>query len=99
MINAILNGLFSFLITIVTALLSPIDSFISANLPDFNNVLSYFGSFIDSVIGFFPWILSWFHIPGALLVFVASYYIFKLSSSAAISIVKLVLAWYRKLMP
>lgn len=99
MINAILNGLFNFLTSIITVLLSPIDTFITNNLPDFSNVLASFSNFIDEVIGFFPWILSWFHIPGTLLIFVVGYYVFKLSSSAAISVLKLVLAWYRKLMP
>lgn len=99
MINAILNGLLSFAINMINLLLTPIDSIISSSLPDFAEVLTSFNGFIDSIIGFFPWILSWFHIPIFLLTFVCSYLIAKLSISIVVHEGKILLAWYRKLVP
>lgn len=99
MINGILNGLLNFAISLISVLLAPIDTVITNALPSFSDALVAFGDFIDSVIGFFPWILSWFHIPGTLLVFVCSYLVAKLSISLVVHEGKVLLAWYRKLMP
>lgn len=83
----------------MNTLLAPIDTLINTYLPSFSAVLQNFSSFINTILGFFPWILSWFHIPTLLLEFVVGYYIAKLTISVAVHELKIILAWYRKLMP
>ena len=99
MINAILNGILDFVFSLISILLSPIDALISSTIPSFSQVLTDFGSFISTILGFIPWILSWFNIPIALLTFVAYYFIAKLSISIVVHEIKVALAWYRKLVP
>lgn len=99
MINAILNGLLDFVISLISVLLAPIDLLITNNIPAFADILQSFGDFISTILGFIPWILSWFHIPGALIAFVCTYFIAKLTISIVVHEVKLTLAWYRKLVP
>ena len=99
MINGILNGLFSFVFTIISVILAPIDAVISSAFPSFSDILTSFGAFITQILGVIPWVLSWFHIPAFLLAFISLYLIAKLTTSLAIHEVKLLLAWYRKLMP
>ena len=99
MINAILNGLLDIVFSLLSILLAPIDALISSTLPSFSDLLTSFGSFVTQILGVIPWVLSWFNIPVALLAFISYYLIGKLTLSLAVHEVKLVLAWYRKLMP
>ena len=99
MINGILNGLLNFVIFIIGVLVSPIDSLINSTLPQFSDLLTNFGSLIDKLLEVIPWVLSWFHIPGYFIVFICSYLIAKLTMSVVVHEIKLILAWYRKIMP
>lgn len=99
MINGILNGIFNFVFSLISTLLSPIDTLISSAFPSFSDILTSFGTFITNVLGVIPWVLSWFNIPMALLSFISYYFIAKLTTSVAIHEIKLILAWYRKLVP
>lgn len=99
MINGILNGLLNFVISLVGVLLMPIDTVINSTLPQFSDLLTQFGSLIDKVLEVIPWVLSWFHIPGFFIIFICQYLIFKLTASVIVHEGKIILAWYRKLMP
>lgn len=99
MINSILKGLLSFIISLISVVMAPLDSALNTLLPQFSDVLTMFGNFIDRILSIIPWALSWFNIPIALLSFVCAYLIAKITISSMVHEVKLALAWYRKLMP
>lgn len=99
MVNAFLNGLFNLIISIVEVLLLPIDTILNNTLPQFSEVLGLFSNFLNYILSFIPWGLSWFNIPTFVLTFVVLYIIAKLTISSAVHIIKLALAWWRTLMP
>lgn len=99
MINGILNGILNFVFGLISILLTPIDTLISSSFPSFTQILTDFGNFITQILGVIPWVLSWFNIPVALLAFVAYYAISKITVSIVVHEIKLILAWYRKLVP
>jgi len=99
MINAILKGIFSLVISLVSLLLTPIDLAINAALPSVSDALTYVGNFFSYILGFFPWILSWFNMPSWFVTLVVAYWTFKLTVPLAIHTVKLALAWYDKIKP
>lgn len=97
MINAIVNGVLSFVSGLLTMLLSPIDTLIETALPDFSNVLSDFSLFIDEILGIIPWVLSWFNIPMYLLTLALTWLISKLLLLLGTHTFKIMLAWWRTL--
>lgn len=99
MINGILNGIFNFVFSLISIILLPIDTLISSAFPSFSEVLTSFGNFVTNILGVIPWVLSWFNIPISLLAFVCYYVIAKMTTSVAVHEIKLLLAWYRKLVP
>ena len=99
MINAIINGFFNIVIGLVTTLLTPIDNLINSVVPQFTDVLTLFANFLNYILGFIPWVLSWFHIPNFTLAFVIYYLIGKITISMTIHHIKLALAWWRTLKP
>lgn len=97
LINAIINGVLSFVSGLLSLVLLPIDTLISQYLPDFSEVLANFGLFIDEILGIIPWVLSWFNIPFALLQLVLGWAISKILLLLGTHIFKLTLAWWRTL--
>lgn len=99
MINAILKGIFSLIISLVNLLLLPIDNLINSALPAVSTGLDYVKNFIDTILGFIPWICSWFNFPTAFLTLIIGYYTFKLTVPLAVHTIKLAIAWYDKIKP
>lgn len=97
MVNAFLNGVFNLVIGLVNVILLPLDTLIQTTIPGFSEVLNYVENLITMLLGFFPWILSWFNIPLVVLTWVASYYIAKFTLTLLIHPIKLALAWWRTL--
>lgn len=97
MINSLLNGLIEFFKGFLNLILGPIDNLIVQYLPDFSDMLDYVGNFFNIILGFIPWILSWLHIPAIVLGFVLSYWIAKLTLSFLIHEIKLVVAWWDRI--
>ena len=99
MINAILKGIFRLVIALVSLLLAPIDSLINSAFPSIANALGYIDNFFDYILGFIPWVLSWFHLPQAFLTLLVGYFVFKLTVPLTIHTVKLAIKWYDKIKP
>lgn len=99
MTGALLTGLINFVINLVSVILLPLDTALNNLLPSFSNALTLFGNFIDNILNIIPWVLSWFHIPYELLVFVCGYIVAKSTISLMVHELKIALAWYRKIMP
>lgn len=99
MINAILKGIFKLVISLVNILLTPIDTLINSVFPGISNVLNTVSDFFGQILGFIPYILSWFHLPDYFITFVIGYWVFKLSVPIVVHTVKLAIKWYDKIKP
>lgn len=99
MINAILKGIFKLIISLVSLLLTPIDSLINSAFPSIADGIGYINSFLDYIGGIIPYVLSWFHLPTAFVTLVVGYITFKLTLPLAIHTIKLAIKWYDKLKP
>lgn len=99
MINAILKGIFKLVISLVSLLLSPIDSLINSAFPSIAQGITYINNFLDYIGSLIPYILSWFHLPNYFITLVVGYMTFKLTVPLAVHTVKLAIKWYDKLKP
>lgn len=99
MINAILTGIFSLIISLVEILLTPIDALINSALPSIGTGLDYIANFFNYILSFIPWILSWFNFPQLFLELVVAYYTFKLTIPLAVHTIKLAISWYDSIKP
>lgn len=97
MINALINGVMSLVMALVNILLSPIDLLISQFLPDIDNMLTMFNNFIDYIIGYVPWAVSWTFLNSEVLSIVVAYYTFILTVPVLVYTIKLAIKWYDKL--
>lgn len=97
MVNALLNGILNFVMGLVNVLLLPLDTLIQTTIPGFVDVLNYVEDLISMLLGFIPWILSWFNFPMVVITWVASYFIAKFTLTLLIHPIKLALAWWRTL--
>lgn len=97
MIDAIISGILNFFSSILGALVAPLDSAISTYLPDVANLLETFASFISYILGFIPWVLSYFHIPAYILGVVVGWAIAKIWINLGAHTFKVMLAWWRTL--
>lgn len=99
MIDVIINGLLNFLLATIDLFVSPINEVLQGNLPGVADVVVLIGQFITFVSQFFTWILSWINIPH--IVFEFGYFtaVACIVVPVSLHLIKLGLAWYRKLMP
>lgn len=99
MINALLTGIFNVIISLVSVILSPIDTAIQAALPDLANALSAIGQLFATIGISIGWGLSLTGISSECISLIVMYYVFKLTMPIAFSLIKSALAWYNKLKP
>lgn len=99
MINKILTGIFNLVISLVSTLLSPIDSLINSALPSIAEGLIYINNFFNYILGFIPYLMSWFHLPNVFITLLVGYFTFKLTVPLAIHTIKQAIAWYDKIKP
>ena len=97
MINSILMGLLTFFNTLLSIAIYPLDTILATYLPNIDSALAAVGVFLNSVLGVFPWLLSWFHIPSYLLTLVLTWAVAKLYLMFAAYSAKLVIRWWDKL--
>lgn len=97
MIGKILNGLMSFVISMVTTLLSPIDNFITLNLPGLDTALGHINSFIDYIISIIGYVIDASMLTDVALGMIVAYYTFALTATLFMSVIKLTIRWYNAL--
>lgn len=97
MIKKIISGIFKLVIGLVNLILSPIDNLINSAMPSIATAISYINDLLDNLLGFIPWILSWFHLPSAFISLLVGYFTFKLTLPLTIHTIKLAIKWYDKL--
>lgn len=99
MINAILEGILSLIISLVNLLLSPIDALINASMPSLADGLDMVAQFFEWVSGTIPWAMSWFGMSTVVLNLLVGYITFELTAPLVVSTIKLAIKWYDKLKP
>lgn len=97
MIKAIINGVISLIMGLVTVLTAPIDLIIKNALPDLGNALSSFGSMLDIVGNSIGWVISFTGLSSTAISLIITYYVFKLSTPILFSSIKAAIKWYKTL--
>lgn len=99
MINAILKGIMSLIITLVSLLLAPIDLAIEAALPDLSSALSAVGSYFALALQNIGFVISLTGLSSTAISIIVLYFTFKLTLPITFATIKLALKWYDKLKP
>lgn len=97
MINAILKGIFSIILNLVSVLLIPIDLIIESVLPDLASAFNAIANLFNYIATGLGWVVSVFGLPSECLSLIVLYYTFKLTSPLLVSTIKSALNWYNKL--
>lgn len=99
MINAILKGIMSLIIGLVSILLKPIDLAIAAALPDLSQAISAVGKYFQLALQNIGFAISITGLSSTAISIIILYYTFKLTLPLTFSVIKLALKWYDKLKP
>ena len=99
MIKAIINGIFKLVVSLISVLLSPIDSLISAALPGLASAISSVASFLQICSSAIGWVLSCFGLSSACISLIVIYFTFKLTVPVTLHVIKLAIKWYHMLVP
>lgn len=99
MINALLQGVISLIISLVNIILTPIDAIIVSALPDLSNAFTAIGSFLNIAGQSIGWVISLTGLSASTISLVVTYYTFKLTAPFLFYMIKLALAWYNKIKP
>lgn len=99
MINALLKGIMSLIIGLVSTLLKPIDLIILQFLPDLSNGLTAIGNMLNFAAQYIGFAVSAIGLSNETLSLIVLYYTFKLTVPLMISTVKTAIKWYDKLKP
>ncbi len=99
MINAILQGIMSLIMGLVSVLLSPIDLLIKQFLPDLSGAFSAIANMFNYVGSFMGFCVSATGLSSSTLSLIVLYYTFKLTVPLLISTIKTAIKWYNALKP
>lgn len=99
MINALLKGIMSLIITLVSVILAPIDIAIQSVLPDLSNALTSVGNLFNLIGQSIGWGISVLGLSSETISLIVLYFTFKLTAPMLFYMIKLALTWYNKLKP
>lgn len=99
MINKLLMGVFKLIISLVTVILSPIDTLITNALPSLANALEAVNQFFNLISNGIGWAVSLTGLSNETLSLIVMYFTFKLTAPMLFYMIKLALSWYNKLKP
>lgn len=99
MIGKILSGLIKFAISLITVFLSPIDNFIEANIPQLDNALNAITALIDYIINCIAYVIDASGLTPLALFMIVGYYTFAILGTLSASVVKLLIKWYKAIVP
>ena len=99
MINAILKGIMSMVVGLVSLITVPIDAVIATALPDLSNALNAIGELFTLASNSIGFAISLLGISNETLSLIVLYFTFKLTVPLMISTVKGAIKWYDKIKP
>lgn len=97
MIKAIINGVISLIMSLVTVLTAPIDLIIQGALPDLSNALTAFGAVLDIISNAIGWVIDMTGISSTSISLIITYYTFKLTVPILFTSIKSAIKWYQTL--
>lgn len=99
MINAILQGIITLIISLVNVILIPIDNIITSVLPDLSNALNSVSQFLHICLNSIGWVISLTGLSNQVISLIILYFGFSLTAPMLFYLIKLALAWYNRLKP
>lgn len=99
MINALLKGIMSLIMSLVGVLLSPIDLLIEQFLPSLDTAINAIGQLFQLILNSLGFCISLTGLSSETLSLIVLFYTFKLTVPLLISTIKLAIKWYDKLKP
>lgn len=99
MISALLQGVITLIIDLVSLILVPFDLIITALLPDVANFLAVVGQFFNTLTQSMGWVVSSLGISQVFIDTIVVYFVFKLTAPLSVHAVKLAIKWYKALKP
>ena len=99
MINAILKGIISLIISLVNVILLPIDTLITSALPNLSNALNSVSSFLNIALQSIGWVISLTGLSSNCISMIVLYFGFSLTAPMLFYLIKLALSWYNRLKP
>ena len=99
MINALLKGIMSLIISLVSVILAPIDLAIQSVLPDLSSALTSVGSLFNLIGQSIGWGVSVLGLSSETISLIVLYFTFKLTAPMLFYMIKLAISWYNKLKP
>lgn len=99
MINALLQGLFNFLISLIETVLTPIDTLIQQNIPDLSNALDSFNSLLTYIINFIGFVVDASGLSSIALGLIVAYMSFALTVPLIVWVIKVLVKWWHALAP
>lgn len=97
MIKAIIKGIMSLIISLVSVILAPIDALISQFLPSLSSALSGFSSFLTMCGQYIGWVIDFTGLSSETISLIIAYFVFKLTVPLLVSSVKVAIKWYNAL--
>lgn len=99
MINALLKGIMSLIISLVSVILAPIDLAIQSVLPDLSSALPSVGTLFNYIGQSIGWGISVLGLSSETIALIVLYFTFKLTAPMLFYMIKLAISWYNKLKP
>lgn len=99
MIKGIIKGLMKLITKLLAVFLAPINALIGQYLPALDTALTKIAQFLNLCVSAIGWVISALGIPPIVIELIVAYYTFKLTVPILVHAVKLVVKWYRALMP
>ncbi len=99
MINAILKGIMSMIVGLVSVILTPIDAIIATALPDLSSALTAVGELFKLASNYIGFAVSMTGLSNETLSLIVLFFTFKLTVPLTISTVKSAIKWYDKIKP
>lgn len=97
MIKAIVNGIITLITSLVSLILSPIDSLITQYLPGLSNAFSLISNFFTMLGNIIPWVLSYLGITTTTITICIDLIVFMYTAPYLIHSIKLAIKWYNSL--
>lgn len=97
MINAIINGIMTLIISLVSLILSPIDMLINQFLPSVSDALGYIADFFGTLGSVVPFVLSYTGISPQFITICVDLIVFIYTLPYAVHAIKLAIKWYQSL--
>ena len=99
MINAILQGISSFIFHLIYIIISPIDSIIVDNLPQLEVALGKFNDLLDYLITAIGYVADLTGLSTFAISLIVNYIIFALTAPVLVWVIKVLVKWWHALVP